>query len=230
MLVPMIGSCTEKADTVLASIVWFTEQEPDLDPYRTRMIVTQRYLRIDEGDDGGDFLLFDRKKKTIYSTNTQDRRVLVIHPRPLAKPSPLALEHQELKDDTHYPPVGGRPVVHYRYFTNRELCLDVFSAEGLLPPVTQALREYHNVLAGEQAVLLAAPEFMTPSGCDLANNIYVPSRHLQRGFPIRQQDMTGRTRELQDFTRAIAVKSELFHLPRSYTFFTVEDLRRGEAS
>ena len=46
--------------TTPAAVLYFVEQEPGVEPYRTRMIVTAGFLRMDEGQDSQDFLLFDR--------------------------------------------------------------------------------------------------------------------------------------------------------------------------
>jgi hypothetical protein len=41
--------------TTPAAVLYFVEQEPGVEPYRTRMIVTAGFLRMDEGQDSQDF-------------------------------------------------------------------------------------------------------------------------------------------------------------------------------
>ena len=223
LLVPSLGSC-RRPDTQQAVVLSFSEQEPGLAPYATRMIVTPQYLRIDDGDGTQDFVLFDRRQQTIFSTNSLDKRVLVIAQREVTLTSPV-LRHRQQRDVAAYPAVGGKTVVHYQYFTNDQLCLDVFHAVGLLPLATQALVEYYQVLAGEQASALNADSLPLHSACDLANNVFSPLRHLEAGFPIRYQDMRGVRRELTDYREGVTIDPAWFVLPQDYEVFTTQQLR-----
>lgn len=222
MLLPLCACSNSRSNH--AVVLTFSEQEPGVEPYRTRMIVTSRYLRIDDGGDASDFVLFDRKQQNIFSTNSSDKRVLLIARRDIAI-KPPAMQHRKLQDSADYPPVAGRTVRHNQYFTNGQLCVDVFNAEGLLPRVTQALREYYSLLAGEQASVLTAATLSRRSVCDLANNVFLPTRHLQEGFPVRYQDMRGVVRELADYREAVAVDPTWFVLPQNVEVFTTEQLR-----
>ncbi len=220
-------SCTENTAQDMATAIYFVEQEKGTDPYKVRMIVTKKFLRVDDGIDDGDFLLYDRKDKTIYSTAGVNRRILVIKPKAVDVSSPIKLEHQVEKDKTKLPDVGGKKVVHYRLFTNKTLCYELTVAEGLLPEGLKALREYRETLAGEQAKSLAwtPQELQTP--CGLANNIFSPARHLLHGFPIRISEMTGRTRNMVDYKTEFQADPALFELPASYTRMNIDDLRKG---
>ena len=51
----------------------FEEREPGVGPYRTRMLLDQRFLRIDSGADQDDYVLFDRVKGEIHNFNHEDR-------------------------------------------------------------------------------------------------------------------------------------------------------------
>ncbi len=209
-----------------ATVLNFTEKKPTEPVRNTRAIVTQKFLRIDDGDDAGDFLLFDRARRVIYVTNSLDKRILVIKARAAELTPPTPFEQRVEKSQESYPNVAGRKVIHYRLFTNGEKCFDVYAAAGLLTDAQQALREYRMTLAGEQAVTakFTPPEFQ--SACDLANNVFLPARHLEYGFPVRQQDLTGARRQLLDYKTGLDVAPSLFELPPGYRRFTLGDMRK----
>lgn len=213
-----------------ATAVYMVEHEADFEPTRTRLIVTPEFLRIDDGRDGGDFLLYHRGERTIYNVSAADALILVMAPQAIGA-APVALEHDIQRENDAAPDVGGKKVRHYRLLTNRNVCYDLYAAEGLLPEVVAALREYRESLAGEHAQALAftPKEMQTP--CDLANNIYAPARHLAHGFPIRAAERNGRdatrvrTTELLDYQQGFAADAALFRLP-GYRRMTLQELRR----
>ena len=56
----------------------YIEREPGIDDYEITMLVSERYIRIDQpGEDNG-FIVYDDKDKVIYSVSHQDKSVLVI--------------------------------------------------------------------------------------------------------------------------------------------------------
>ena len=229
-IVAMTIGCARPPAPAGASVVYLVEHEPDLEPARTRMIVTPQFLRIDDGGDRGDFLLYHRGERTIYNVSVSDALILVIGPQTVGT-APRALDHRIERGGADAPDVGGKKVRHYRLITNGETCYDLYAAEGLLPEVVAALREYRESLAGEHAAaLLFTPSEMQTS-CDLANNVYAPARHLAHGFPIRADETNGRDRnrvrttELLDYQQGFAADDALFRLP-DYRRLTIQELRR----
>ncbi|MBI3571821.1 MAG: hypothetical protein HY082_12105 [Gammaproteobacteria bacterium] len=206
-------------------MLYFVEREPGGEPYRTRMIVTAGFLRMDGGQDSRDFLLFDRADGSIYSVSSADKQVLVIRPRPVELKPPAKFAHRVVTDTAAYPAVGGRKVTHYELLTNEKRCYDLYAAEGLLPGAMVALREYRLILAGQQALTAAVtpPEMQSP--CDLANNVFLPVRYLEHGFPVRLADMTGRTMELVDYKTDFRATADMLKLPEGYSRRSIEELR-----
>jgi hypothetical protein len=211
-----------------AYMVTFAEKDAVTDFSKTRMIVTPHYLRIDEGVANNDFVLFDRKDKLVYSVSAEDRSILVVQPHEITMAAPVKFAHrvdeEELKDS---PPIEGNKVSRYVLFTNDLKCYDVFAAPGLLEDVRQALIEYQNALAGEHAVMTTMMPADLRNDCDLANNIFLPARDLEHGFPVRLLDMTGRERILEDYDRNYKPDPVLFKLPEGYKRFTAEEMRAG---
>lgn len=220
----VVGGCSPDANTN-ASMLYFVEQEQGMDAYRTRMVINKDYLRIDEGGDNGDFILFHRREQTIYSISSADKRTLVVGSQEVALKPPQKFRHRVDKDERSYPSVGGSKVYHYRLYTNGQLCYDLYAAEGLLPDALQILSEYHRVLASEQTQVYELMPTEMQSGCDAANHVFLPARHLQHGFPIRQMDMSGRSRELMDYEINVSVSPRLFALPEGYQLMRMEEMR-----
>jgi hypothetical protein len=207
--------------------LFFVERERGGEPFQTRMLVTSRYLRIDEGNDTGDYILFDRAHPAIYSVNYLDKTILVISPSKIDLAPPKVFKHEVQVDKDSYPDVGGKKVIHYQLLTNRARCYDVFAAMGLLPEAAQALREYHQALAGEQAATMKNTPREMQSPCDLANHIFLPARHLGQGFPVRQEDMAGNLRQLINYDEHYRSDQTLFQLPEGFTRYRAQEMRGG---
>ena len=228
LLSATLVSCSTTAPvvpTVSATVVYFSDHEQGSEAYRTRMIVSADYLRMDDGQDGRNFLLFDRADATIYSVSSGDRQVLVMPRRTVDIKPPIRLIRHVVVDTAPFPAVGGHAVAHYELMTNRQRCYDLYAADGLLPDVVVALRQYHAALAGQQAATLAVtpPEFQSP--CDMDNNVFSPVRQLDYGFPVRLVDMTGRTTQLLDYKTGFHASADLFQLPPDYKRSTLDQLR-----
>jgi|GEM_PF-6452868 len=59
----------DEGSQVLVTVLEFNEVEEGLDPYLTRMLVSDRYIRIDDGDQSDGYVLYDRLKKE-YSVSS----------------------------------------------------------------------------------------------------------------------------------------------------------------
>ncbi len=210
-----------------ATILTFSERDTGGAPYEARMLITPQYLRMDNGADGGGFILLNRATRTVYSVSRTDRTILVITPEKIAFPRLARFRQRVVKGGGDFPAVAGKRVVHYTFFTNGKRCFDVYAAAGLLPDAVAALREYQRVLAGEQAVTEARTPRSMRSVCDLSNYIFRPARYLDFGFPVRQRDDTGASRQLLNFRTAVPVASSLFALPSHYRRYSVGQMAGG---
>lgn len=207
-----------------ATVVLYQESEPGGEPYVTHLVVTRDFLRIDDNENDDDFLLFDRKKQVIYNTNSTDKSILVIDSKPISLPDQPTLRHESDTGKETLPPVHGKPVTRHILMTNDRVCYDVYAAKGLLPDVVRALSEFRQVLSWQHArIWLDMIEFERDP-CDLANNIFLPDRHLKYGLPIRQQDMDGRRKAMIDF-RVQSVSADAFRLPDGYRRYHISDIR-----
>ena len=58
-----------------ASLLVYKVWEKETPAYITRILVTEKYVRLDDGNDNGDFTLFDRKNKAVYNVSKEDKIV-----------------------------------------------------------------------------------------------------------------------------------------------------------
>jgi len=217
---PVAGGAAVAADTRTAVRLLYREWEPGIDPYIIRTLVTPSMLRIDDNLDNGDFILFDRRKRVIYSVTHDAGTVLDIEDRPIERKPPfsLLLEHERI-EEPDVPSVGKLPVTHFRYTANKEHCMDVFSVNGLLGSVVEARREFLSVLATEHAANLVNVPADMQQACDLATNVFYPGYHLQQGFALHQWTSAGYHRELLNYDTDVEVDARLFILPQSYRHY-----------
>lgn len=206
-----------------AWVLLFEEQEAGVESYVTRFIVTAHYLRIDEGEHSTDFVLFDRKTSTIYSTNMEERRILVVRAGKMQFKMPSAIVNKTVRGDDKPPSISGKTVVHYRLYSGGKECYSLYAARGLLPEVVMALKAYRRVLASEHGQMLRFAPVAQPL-CDVVNNIYAPTRHLDLGFPVLLHEYNGHVRRLVDY-RSMMASPKLFELPAGHTHFSPTTMR-----
>jgi hypothetical protein len=218
-----LSACTDKPSSTI--FLSFTESSPEGE-YPVRMLVNDKFLRIEDGDTPDGFILFDRAARTIYSVSHTGKSTLVLRARPVTLAMPKPFENKTEREQETLPAVDGKTVTHFRLVTNRERCFDVYAAEGLLPEVVVALREYHETLAGEQAAMQTNMPAGMQSACDLADQVFFPARYLEQGFPVRQVNFAGVTRQLVSYKRDVPVEQGIFDLPKEYKQITPAELRK----
>lgn len=190
-----------------------------------RMLVTGDYLRIEDGDAASGYILFDRRTGTVYSVSHGDRTVLTVRSVPVTLTPPRRFQNTVARAPEPLPAVDGRAVIHYQLLTNGERCADVYAADGLLPEAVAALREYHQALAATQARGQAGMPAAFQSACDLAEFVFLPARHLEYGFPVRQVNRAGVTRQLVDYKTDAPIETKLFEVPKDYRQITPSEIR-----
>lgn len=198
-------------------MLMFQEQEPGLEPYATRMLINEHFVRMDDGLDNSDYVLFDRQLQTIYSVSHINRTILVVHSKPIQGEPPMDLEMDARKSDhPDAPQVAGTQPVEYALTVNDKACSRVMSVPDFLPQGVEALREFQRTLAGQHAENLPKTPAEMLDPCFVAYQVFAPVRHLQYGFPIQQWDAAGNSRSLVDYQQGLSVDPALFTLPESY--------------
>jgi hypothetical protein len=220
---PVTAESADSAERALRML--FVEQEAGVDPFRTRVLVTADYLRMDDGQDGSDYILYDRKTREVAAVSHVNRSVLKIYHHELAVQPPVELDYAERSEvDPNAPSVGGQTPEHHVFSTNGEVCFEVMAVPGLLEEARVAMDEYLQTLATEQALNLdkTPPGMQTP--CMLSNMVFAPTRHLAHGFPIQEWDCRGYSRTLLDYGEIEDPDPFLFVVPEEYRSFSVNEL------
>ena len=219
---------TEKSATAM---LLYDVIEPGVDPYQSRVIVTDDFIRLDENNDGNDFVLVDRKKQIVYSVSNDNDAILVVNRRPVEIPAPMELKLSVDKNqDASAPQIDGKNVVHYVFKVNGEACNDAMIAEGLLMNTAQALSEYRHILAGQHASTLESVPADVRNACDMVSHIFHPDRHLQYGLPVQESDYSGYKRSLADFDDDWTANPKLFVLPAEFGRFTIDEMKAPAAA
>jgi len=206
------GAVMAEQAALLVYKVW----EQGTEPYFSRVLVTENFVRLDEGVEGEGFTLLDREKGIIYNISHEDHSILVMAPEsaPVGENEILLLS-EKVEEDKQAPMIGGRTPKNVELLANTETCSQLVVVPGLMDVAVDGLRDFKKVLSRVQAAtMLAQPsELQTP--CDLAANVYAPTRAFDHGLPIQERG-EGRSQSLVDFNAAYNVEATLFHLPKGY--------------
>lgn len=183
----------------------YTDQDPGDPPYVTRILVTPEFLRMDTGEDGGDFVLLDRRQRKVVNVMRDSRLAMVFTPRSV--PAPPA--SWRVKLDTR-PLPGGRQ--HYRLTANGSVCSEGVLAPRQSPDAARALAELKTVLEPTQYRVWKDSPTALQHDCDLANQVWDSGTVLKRGLPLEEREFNGRTRQFESVKR-VPVQPALFRVP-----------------
>ncbi|HFE39546.1 MAG TPA: hypothetical protein ENK06_14220 [Gammaproteobacteria bacterium] len=194
----------------------FVETRPEAAERRIRMIITDQYLRIDEGRQAKDFVLFNRKNKTLahvdnnkVSVSQFDSAAEKIKPNfPLNWFVASQTSHALMKTQED----GKAKAMHYRLYLNDKPCYNLVSIESHLTETLDTLREYNQLLANQRKQVYKAVEGQQ---CRDAIKIFSPDIRLQYGFPLREWGSDGYQRFLVDVKKDIIFPATMFQLPDS---------------
>jgi hypothetical protein len=213
------------AAEVESMMLMYQAHEPGIAPYASRILVTGRYVRMDDGVDGGDYLVFDRESRLISSVNHNDKTVFEIPPREITLKPPMPLQRRnERQTVKEAPKVGGRQPEQHQLYVNESLCYSVVTVPGLMGDAVQALSDFRQVLAGEHARVLTDIPADMQQPCDLALHTFHSDWQLQFGLPIQEWDELGSGQMLVDFNREFMVDEVLFGLPADYQHYSTDNL------
>lgn len=223
----VLSGCDSKPQEVQ---IFFAEQEPGVEPYQTRLIVTKDFMRFDDGEGAVDFVLFDRKKNIIYSTNSGEQTIMSVLPKNKEVKPPFELKQSVkklgmLKDA---PKIQGETAQHYQFSTNDTLCYEVVSVKGLLPDVVKAMQAFQKILQSDSKMTFHTIPADMHNACDMSMSTFEAGRHLKYGFPIQEWTPDGTGRALIDFDDKFKADKKLFELPKDYQLYSVQDFREGK--
>ena len=202
-----------------ASVFWYQEKETGTAPSKMRYLVGDEFMRIDEGNESDNYVLFDATENIIYSINHNDRSVLVIEPHAWDMPE-FDFDY-EVTDVVMKgaPKIAGKTVQHYLVTGDDKVCTDVQYVPGLYSRRMALMHEYQQVLTGQQVRALPATPKELHTPCFLADQVYNDGGYYTRGLPVQIWHSRGYGRILVDF-RDQPVAEALFTVPEDYRQFS----------
>lgn len=201
--------------------VRYLDQDPGGEPYLTRILVTRQFMRLDDGQDGDDFVLFDRKKRQVVNVMHGLKTLLWVSGKPLPPTRPVIYKVDEKADKVR------KDTTRVQLRANGELCSETVSVSGMLPDVVSAMAEYKSALAYTQLqTFLNTPENIRQP-CDLVHHVWESGRSLAHGLPLEERDYAGRVRKLSG-TAKRPFDPSWFALPGGYA--TIQPPEAGQTS
>jgi len=202
---------------VTGSILWYMEQEAGIEPYKVRYLVTEGFMRSDEGGGEGGFALFNRKTRQVYSVVPENKTVLRIDGQGQVPEVPQRLGVKiKQSTDSGAPRVANKVPVTVELIVGGELCYSAVVVPGFPGPARAAFQEFAQSLAVQQMrTLTNIPEqYQTP--CFLSRYLYVADFQTQQGIPLLEWNDQGERRKLIDYQIGVELDEHLFVLPAGY--------------
>ena len=215
--VPQEAAKPAKVPKNAGSIIYFEETTSSDGTVPVRMLITRRFLRLDDGKDSDDYVLFDRMNKIIYNVVNDDQTVMVMNSVPpknfnvkmpkwkiQSQPS-NALMRSDSKTTTG--------ATYYKLSLSDKECYNVVTLNNILGDESKALQEYYVVLSNE---LKKSYHPSADSACFDAVNILDPKKRYSMGFPYREWSSYGYQRFLQNYQQRVIFPESLFDIPKNY--------------
>ena len=211
----------------------YLEREPGIDEYEVTMLISARYIRIDEEGESSGFIVYDDKDKVIYSVSHHDKSVLVIKEHVFTTdnlPVKPTIEYLPLADA---PTVSGKNVFNYRVYINEnnskseneneneETCIEVQLVENLLPEVRVILQNYQKVVSGQQVKMVDNEITELQTACYYIDQIYNTGAYFEKGLPIQEWHSNERSKILTGYSK-VSVASDKFKIPQDYRQFSID--------
>jgi len=203
------------AQTISSLALHYDEVEKNAGVQNMRYLINQQFMRIDDGNDRADFILYDINKKTIYSVNHDDQTILKIENNNWTQPVfkfDVKINQAELADA---PKIQNKTVYTYSVKAGKEVCTSVFLIKDMYTAEMKTLFEYQQVLSGQQVATLknTPQELHTP--CFLVDQVYHSGDYYKVGLPVKINYSRDYAKFLKDF-KYVESEKELFKLPEKY--------------
>jgi len=223
-------SCSKPLPKNYSYRITFMEQEQYVEPYPTRIIITQDFLRFDDGENSQDYILFDRSNNVVHSVVTEERTIMSVHPKDtkIKPPIKLDLTEKDLGEMKDAPEINGKKPHHYQLLVNGKVCSDVIVVNNLMPAAVKALTEFTELMASDSKMTLSSTPADMFNDCDLAMDTFASTRVFKFGFPVQTMGRRDYARTLVDYDEKYKLDKKLLELPKDYKQYTVQDLREGK--
>lgn len=214
-IVMMFSTAAIHADSVKSVVLFYDEIEEGVGVQPVRYLINNHFLRIDNGDENADFILFDVSKKLIFSINHEDQTVLKIDHHKWSKP--VFDFKTSIKEEllSKAPEIFNKPVYSYQVKASGKVCTQVFMIKDTYPEAMQVMYAYQQILSGQQVATLknTPKELHTP--CFLLDQVYHEGEYYKSGLPVQITYSRGYAKLLKDFKEQ-AIDIQLFKVPATY--------------
>lgn len=182
--------------------------------YRTRILVTPAFLRMDAGVDEDNFALLNRTTGQLYNVMRDERKAYRYDTKhaqfPLPKPWKISRHVTLINANTH----------KFDWAVNGQACGEITATNKLQPDTVIALQQYWRALSASQwQTWVRTPEDVR-NPCDLARYVVAIPFVFQYGLPLSDEASDGRSRHYQSDSVA-PLREELFVLPADYKVIKV---------
>lgn len=200
-LLLLVGSVQAADMTVLH----YRDQDPGDPPSPSRVLVTADFLRMDAGDDMGDFVLLDRRARKVFNVLRDNQLAMVFVPGALPpRPSTLTTRLIRKRTDKH--------TVAFSLQVKGQVCSEGVADRRLALDAARAMAELKTILAATQyRVLRDTPAEMLHE-CDYVTQVWDAAATLALGVTREERELSGRSRELVKHDR-VPLRADLFRLP-----------------
>jgi len=150
LLMAFFINVSASAKGIKSLVLFYDEIEQGVGVQNMRYIINENYLRIDDGKDDADFILFDVKQKTIFSINHEDQTILKIENNKWKIPQ-LNFKiniNQHIMQDA--PKVFNQAVYSYIVNADNIACTQVSFVKDKYLKDMQVLYLYQQVLSGQR--------------------------------------------------------------------------------
>jgi hypothetical protein len=187
------------------SVVRYVDQDPGDPAYATRILVTPDFLRMDGGEDAGDFVLLDRRQRKVVNVMRDNKLALVF------VPARLPAQPANLKARLATQP-GAAGTRRFTLTVNGAVCSEGVAARRAAPDVARAMAELKAILAATQYRVWRDSPRELRHDCDLANHVWDSGATLKLGLPLEERDFSGRSRQFESESSE-PLRPELFRVP-----------------
>jgi hypothetical protein len=183
----------------------FVDQDPGDPPYATRILVTPDFMRMDGGEDEGDFVLLDRHQRQVINVMRDSKLAMVFTPGMLpSKPANWQARLATLP--------GAPGTRRFSLTVNGIVCSEGVAASGAAPDAARAMAELKAILAANQYRVWQETPPELQHDCDLAHLVWELGSTLSLGLPLEEREFSGKTRRFDSQSNE-PLRPELFRVP-----------------
>ncbi|BBP01782.1 hypothetical protein [Sulfuriferula nivalis] len=183
--------------------------------YRTRILVTPDFLRMDTGIDADNFALLYRATGKLYNVSRDDHQVYLYDTQApkitLPKPWKITQHVTQINTSTH----------RFDWAVNGNHCGEITATSKLQADTAVALQQYWRALALSQWKTWQRTPDDVRNQCDLARYVVAIPFVFQYGLPLSDEASDGRSRHYQSDS-VVPLRAELFVLPADYKVIKVQ--------